>query len=156
MTSPLARPAILVGIIALALAAPPTSTLALAQDPTAPALSVSKIIYQGPSREGSGNVTFSVTVTNAEGRAPTPPSDPVIVKVIMTDPSGRRSEFEGRITTSISPNGSQTGVVSAPAIYMREGTHSLMAWASLPATSTRAVIRSPDKVDKVIIGAPLR
>lgn len=156
MNSTLARPAALAGILALALAIPSIAVPARAQDPTAPALSVSKIIYQGPTREASGNLTFSVTVTNAEGRAPTPTSEPVIVKVIMTDPTGRRTEYEGRITTSIAPNGSQTGVISAPAIYMREGTYSLMASASLPATATRSVIRSPDKVDKVIIGAPLR
>lgn len=146
------RASVTLGVVAqLAIAAP-----AVAQDPSTPQLSVAKIQYEPPV-DGSSAATVKVTVANAVGRAATPSDRPVVVKIILVNPNGRRTNLETALRTSIPGGGTQTGVISVTPIYMREvGTHTVTAWPSLAASSGSAELRSPDKVEKIIVSNPAR
>lgn len=140
------------GVIALLA----TTAPALAQDPGTPQLSISKILFEAPVA-GSTAGTMKVTVANATGRAATPSDRPVVVKIVLVNPNGRSTTYETSIRGSIPGGGAQTGVISAPAIYMREvGTHTVTAWATLSAGNGATALRSPDKIEKILVSGPPR
>lgn len=127
-----------------------------AQDPNAAQLTVAKIEYL-PSPQSGKSASLRVTVANAAGRNPTPPTEPLLVKVVVASPSGRNATYETTIRASISGGGTQTGIVSVTPIYMNEvGTHTLTASASVATGVGGAAIRAPDKVEKILIGSPAR
>lgn len=156
MLRPPFRPRIILPALVLA-SLSPLATWAEAQDPSTPQLSISKIIYEPPATTG-GSGTLRVTVANASGHAATPSDRPTTVKLTWVDPSGRTTSLETNIRASIPGGATQTGIISVTPIYMdKTGTHTLTAWAVVPAGSgNTGVIRSPDKVEKVIVGNPPR
>jgi len=131
-------------------------TPAVAQDISLPRLSVAKVIYEPPA-SGSSSATVRVTVANAAGGAATSTDQPVVVKIILVNPNGRNTTYEAPIRASIPGGATQSGVISVPAIYMKDaGTHTVTAWAAVPVSGGKTPVRSPDRIEKIMIGNPGR
>ena len=134
--------------VALAAVAGLPSVPAAAQ-PGGAALRISRIATSGPPRAGEN--TFRVTVRNGSTTRPTPPGEPVLVKLTVRDPAQKEVEYRGEIRGGIGSNGSQTAAVSGVKLA-EPGAYTVTAVAYLPARAGRSPIESPAKTQVFNLG----